>query len=152
VRRSNGHAQGLLIAVVAACGGSSHREPEGPAPGPAPQVATNEDLVARGATLYGAHCAKCHGDAGQGTDKGPAVVGAGALPKDPRPGAKRDVVFSTAHDVGAWAMEHMPADKPGSLAPDEYLAILAFDLKANGVDLGAELLTLDRLNTIVLHP
>ena len=60
--------------------------------------------------------------------------------------------FSTAYDVGAWAMKHMPADKPGSLSNDEYLAIIAFDLKANGVDLGAETLTLDKLQTIVLHP
>lgn len=138
------------VAALAACGGSSRHEPE--EPGAAPQVASNEDLVARGATLYGKHCAKCHGDAGQGTDKGPAVVGEGALPKDPRPGAKRQVVFSTAYDIGAWAMKHMPADRPGSLAPEEYLAILAFDLKANGVELGTDPLTMERLPSIVIHP
>jgi mono/diheme cytochrome c family protein len=146
----------MLISIVvgaaaAACGGSARHEPDQPT-GPAPAPVSNDELVARGGQLYGKYCAKCHGDAGQGTDKGPAVVGAGALPKDPRAGAKRDVPFSTAYDVGAWAMKHMPADKPGSLATDEYLAILAFDLKANGVDLGAEPLTLDRLHAIVLHP
>ena len=137
--------------VIAACGGSAKHEPEEPT-GTAPAAMTNDQLVAQGGELYGKHCAKCHGDAGQGTDKAPAVVGADALPKDPRPGAKRDVPFSTAYDVGAWAMKHMPADKPGSLTNDEYLAIMAFDLKANGVDLGAEPLTLDGLKAIVLHP
>ena len=143
-----------LVLAAAACGGSSSpKEPAEPnGTGPAPQVATNDELVAKGGTLYGEKCAKCHGDAGQGTDKGPAVVGEGALPKDPRPGAKRQVVFSTAYDIGAWVMEHMPADKPGSLAPEEYLAILAFDLKANGVDLGTEPLTIEGLKTIVIHP
>jgi hypothetical protein len=29
----------------------------------------------------------------------------------------------------------MPGNAPGSLADDEYVAILAFDLKANGVNL-----------------
>jgi mono/diheme cytochrome c family protein len=139
---------------VVACGGSSSpREPVEPTTDkPTAAVVTNDELAARGATLYGANCAKCHGDAGQGTDKGPAVVGAGALPKDPRPGAKRQVVFSTAYDIGAWVMENMPGDNPGSLAPEEYLAILAFDLKANGVALPTEPLTVEGLKTIVIHP
>jgi cytochrome c len=143
-----------LVLAAAACGGSSSpKEPVEPnGTGPAPQVATNDELVAKGGKLYGEKCAKCHGDAGQGTDKGPAVVGEGALPKEPRPGAKRQVVFSTAYDIGAWAMEHMPADNPGSLAPEEYLAILAFDLEANGVELGTEPLTLEGLKSIVIHP
>lgn len=140
------------ILVIAACGGKTKEPPTGPT-GPTTTVPkSNDDLVAEGGQLYGAHCAKCHGDAGQGTDKGPPVVGADALPKEPRAGAKRDVQFSTAYDVGGWAMAHMPADKPGSLSNDEYLAIMAFDLKANGVDLGAEPLTLDGLKAIVLHP
>jgi hypothetical protein len=45
----------------------------------------------------------------------------------------------------------MPGNKPGSLKADEYFAILAFDLKANGVALtqpvdGAV------ASGIVLHP
>ena len=41
-----------------------------------------------GGPLYGQFCAKCHGDAGQGTDQAPPVVGPNALPLDPRPTAK----------------------------------------------------------------
>jgi hypothetical protein len=36
--------------------------------------------------------------------------------------------------VAAFVATKMPANKPGSLTADEYYAILAFDLKANGVD------------------
>jgi S-disulfanyl-L-cysteine oxidoreductase SoxD len=93
------------------------------------------DQVADGQKLYGKHCAKCHGDAGQGGKKAPPVVGKDALPLDPAPGAKvRKTQFHTAQDVAAFVAAKMPANKPGSLTTDEYYAILAFDLKANGVD------------------
>jgi hypothetical protein len=36
---------------------------------------------------------------------------------------------------GRVVVANMPGDKPGSLKADEYFAILAFDLKANGVAL-----------------
>src|SRR6266487_3114045 len=65
-------------------------------------VAATGDQVARGGKLYGEHCAKCHGDAGQGTDKAPPVVGPGSLPLDPRPGQKRKAQFHTAKDVASF--------------------------------------------------
>lgn len=142
----------MILFAAAACG--SHKPAETTTPAPAPGgAATNDALIAKGGELYGAKCAKCHGDAGQGTDKAPPVVGVdkGALPLDPRPGAKRDVQFHTAADVGGWVAKHMPGDAPGSLALDDYVAILAFDLHANGVDLGTEPFTLDRAATITLH-
>jgi mono/diheme cytochrome c family protein len=134
--------------ATAACGGS-HKQATPSAAGN-----TNDALIARGGALYGANCASCHGDAGQGTDKAPAVVGvaAGALPLDPRPGAKRAVQFHTAADVGGWVAENMPGNAPGTLPIDDYVAILAFDLHANGVDLGPEPFTLERAKTIVIHP
>jgi cytochrome c len=95
--------------------------------------------IERGQALYGEHCASCHGSGGEGTDKAPPVVGAEAFPAQPREGAKRDVEFHTAADVFAWATVHMPGDAPGSLSTDEYLAIFAFDLTANGVTLSAPL-------------
>lgn len=105
-----------------------------------------------GQKLFADHCAMCHGDQGQGDDKIPAVVGKNALPLDPRPGSKRNVQFKTAKDVALWVKDNMPANAPGSLPLDQYLAILAFDLKANGVDLAGKLpLTVDKLDAIVLH-
>jgi cytochrome c len=144
------------ILFVAACGGAqSQTDPQPqpqPQPDPQPAAPTNEELIAKGGELYGTHCAKCHGDAGQGTDKAPAVVGQGALPKEPRSGSKRTVQFVTAYDVGVYAMEKMPGDAPGTLKPEEYLAILAFDLNANGVELGDTPLSVEGLEAIVLHP
>lgn len=100
------------------------------------RAAAAAEQAKQGGVLFGKHCARCHGDAGQGTNKAPAVVGAGALPLDPRPGAKvRKTQFKTAKDVADFVVANMPGDKPGSLKAEEYFAILAFDLKANGVAL-----------------
>jgi mono/diheme cytochrome c family protein len=146
--------------AVAACGGGagSGTEPETPsapaeaAPAaPAAQSeeaasatatpATFDDQVALGGQLYAANCAGCHGDQGQG-GKAPRVVGLkeGALPLDPPAGAKfRKVQFKTVGDVAKWVSAHMPPEKGGSLTEEQYFAILAFDLKANGINLPAKL-------------
>jgi len=107
--------------------------------------------IDQGKKLYVKHCAKCHGDAGQGVKNAPPVVGKDAFPLDPRAKAKRDVKFHTAADVFAWASKHMPAKAPGSLKQDEYLAIFAFDLDANGVKLDKPL-DGEAAAKIVLHP
>jgi cytochrome c len=146
----------LSITVLCACGGSQTQEPEsapgadetsaappsegGEAPiagGEAPQ--TFAEQVSLGQELYGAHCASCHGDSGEGSDDGPPVVGLdkGALPLDPPAKAKdRKTQFKTVADVADFVVKNMPAKKPGTLAQEQYWAILAFDLKANGIDLG----------------
>jgi cytochrome c len=97
--------------------------------------------AARGQTLYARHCAECHGASGQG-DAAPRLVGLseGALPLEP-PASRnvRDTEFVTAGDVAAFVVANMPPGKGGSLSTDAYLAILAFDLKANGVMLEDEL-------------
>ncbi len=108
--------------------------------------------IARGQKAYAANCAKCHGDAGQGTKKAPAVVGKTALPLDPPAGAKvRKTQFHTAKDVADFVVKNMPGDHPGTLAAADYWAILAFDLKANGVDLKQEL-DEKTAAAITLHP
>ena len=106
-----------------------------------------------GGPLYGQFCAKCHGDAGQGTDQAPPVVGANALPLDPRPTAKaRKNQFHTAKDIADFVLPNMPPKGPKPTV-EQYLEILAFDLKANGVDLtGKPALTPDMLSSIVIHP
>jgi mono/diheme cytochrome c family protein len=112
-----------------------------------------EDQVALGAKLYGQHCAGCHGANGQGTSGAPPVVGKGALPLDAPPGAKfRTVKFKTALDVAQFVVKSMPPKAVGSLKEEEYWAILAFDLKANGVDLGGKKVGPDNAASFVLHP
>ena len=121
------------VATVSACGSSS--EPMKP-------PATWNEQVAAGQTLFGQHCAKCHGDSGQGTEDAPRVVGLkeGALPLDPPPSRKvRKTRFVTVGDVAEFVVANMPPKKAGSLSTEQYLAILAFDLHANGLDLPAPL-------------
>jgi len=138
-------------ALLAACGGGGG----GAAPGPespeaasaseAPAAAaastttpaTFDEQVALGGELYGAKCAECHGASGEG-GKAPRVVGLkeGALPLDPPADRKaRKDQFKTVGDVAKFVVATMPPDAPGSLTEEQYLAILAFDLKANGITL-----------------
>src|SRR5688572_23508350 len=86
-----------VFVVVTACGGSAppaeapaaEAAPAAPEPmTPAASVAppTNfAEQVALGQKVYGAQCAGCHGNSGEGTKDGPAVVGLdkGALPLEP---------------------------------------------------------------------
>ncbi len=110
------------------------------------------DQAAEGQKLYAKHCATCHGDAGQGTKKAPPVVGKEALPLDPRPGQKlRKTQFHTAQDVAEFVATKMPANRPGSLKPDEYYDILAFDLKANGIDVAKQKIDPTTAAQIKLH-
>lgn len=132
---------------LSACGSSP---PKATAPSASGGLSIAEQIET-GKQLYVAKCASCHGDGGQGTDKGPPVVGKDAFPLEPRPDSKRDATFKTAADVFAWTVEHMPADAPGTLSTEEYLAIFAFDLTANGVKLEAPL-DGAAAAAIVLHP
>src|SRR5215469_3733534 len=78
----------LFSAALAACGGSNNQEPAtagtssttsaGSMPAASP-TDDGETQAARGAKLYAANCASCHGDQGQGVDA-PPVVGKDALP------------------------------------------------------------------------
>jgi len=142
-----------LLGLLVACSSSG-----APAPAPAPKTtadpAQSEAVTAqleRGKQLFADKCSECHGDAGQGTDDGPALVGTTALPKQPRAGAKRTAVFRTAADVFVFASRNMPADDRASLTADEYLAICAFALAANGVTLERPL-DQTGAQAIVLHP
>lgn len=139
----------MTIAMISmmglGCGGGEAAAPAARQPAAAP------DQVARGGALYGENCASCHGDGGQGTAGAPAVVGASALPLVAPAGAKRDVEFRTAGDVLRWVRVAMPGDAPGSLSPDEYAAILAFALKANGVDVSGADVTESWADGVVLH-
>jgi cytochrome c len=144
------------IFVLAACGGTGAppASPSSTSAAPLPANAPFGDQATEGAHLYAAHCASCHGASGEGMD-GPRVVGMaqGALPLDPPPGAKyRRNTFHTAADVASFVVKAMPPDAPGSLREDQYWAILAFDLKANGVDLGPKHLDTATASSVVIHP
>jgi cytochrome c len=112
----------------------------------------DEAQVKEGQKLYEKHCSSCHGDNGEGGKKAPPVVGKAALPLEPPAGAKvRKTQFHTAADVANFVVKNMPAKKPGSLKAEEYWAILAFDLHANGVDV-KEKVDPTSAAKVVLHP
>ena len=107
-----------------------------------------------GQDLFAANCAKCHGDSGQGTAKAPRVVGLkeGALPVDPPADRKvRRMRFVTVADVADFVVHNMPPGKAGSLTEDEYWAILAFDLHANGINLDRKLTPTDARTLTIPH-
>jgi cytochrome c len=131
------------MVFAAACGGGV---PEAAAPG-------GDDQVATGAKLYAANCASCHGAGGEGDAHVPAVVGKNALPLDAKaPSEARKSKFHTAADVFQFVKGNMPPNKGGSLTDEQYAAIMAFDLKANGVDLGGKRVDATTASSFVLHP
>jgi cytochrome c len=109
------------------------------------------DQAVKGAALFTTNCAKCHGALGQGTEKAPRVVdlNKGALPMDPPADReKRTMQFRTVADVAQFVVKYMPAKDPGSLSETDYFRILAFDLKANGIDLGDKHLDMELARTL----
>jgi mono/diheme cytochrome c family protein len=133
----------LLLAV--AC-----QQPETHGAAPATTVKAQ---VERGGVVFGANCASCHGDHGQGK-KGPPLVGSGALPLNPRPDQKlRTMPFHNALDVAKFVTTNMPpdADDRKKIPESDYWAVLAFDLDANGVKL-KEPVGPGNAASIVLHP
>jgi cytochrome c len=137
---------GVLLACYA-CGSS----PKSTSSSTLSSPAANQ--IAAGKTVFAENCARCHGDAGQGSTKAPPLVGKTALPLDPRPGQKRTAQFRTAMDVASFATKNMPPDESdrAELSTSEYWQVLAFALSANGVKLERPLGP-DNAAAIVLHP
>ena len=148
-------AASLSCALIVSCAGESN---EAPPMVPASGTLTFQDQARLGQRLYTENCAKCHGGQGEGKMlqsgmKAPSLVGIpqGALPLEPPPGAKfRKKEFRTVGDIADFVTHNMPPDNPGSLSSDEYWAILAFDLKLNGIDLGQRKLDSNVAGTLVI--
>ena len=136
----------LALGGLAGCGGGNAQG------GGAATPAGGGDQVAQGQQLFGAKCATCHGAHGN-DGKAPPLVGPNALPLDPPATAKfRKTQFHTAKDVYDFVKANMPPDAAGTLSDDETAAIIAFDLKANGVDLGGKKVDATTASSFVLHP
>ena len=92
------------------------------AAGPSPTaIIAATAQVDRGKTLFAMHCAKCHGEQGQGGEEAPRIIG------NPSPikGHK------TAQALFDFVRSEMPFDAPGSLDAQVYWDVLAFILDAN---------------------
>ena len=88
-----------------------------------------EAQATQGAAAFAMSCAGCHGAALTGTGEAPALEGA-----------------QFVSDFDGLTMDHlldrirttMPQDNPASLPREQYAAILAFLLKANGFPAGSK--------------
>lgn len=93
---------------------------------------------ARGATIYAAKCALCHGTRGEGQGPYPRLVGA-----EPRTGFPFGRDPKIPHTIGNYwpspttlydyIHRAMPLDAPGSLPPDEVYSLVAWLLAENEV-------------------
>ena len=118
----------ISLVLVAVCGALAACVHENPLISDLAQA----NLEKRGAALFAENCADCHGAHGEGSKDAPAIVGPGALPRDPRPGArKRTGRFDTIDDISRFVRTSMPADAPGLLSSTEYDAVVAYCLSAN---------------------
>lgn len=120
--------------------------------------------AAQGKQLYTRQCAGCHGARGEGGRvssrfgplagwEAPALVGQGALPESP-PATRRirGKPFRTAFEVFDFSRATMPAQAPGSLSEEDYLAITAHLLQANGAAPGGRPLTARSAAAVRLRP
>lgn len=143
-------------------------------------VAGLTDQAADGAVLFAHHCSACHGDTGAGLDEARLSFPATHRdctrchrPTNPRTMSLADMTPRNAFDIGiappvvgpdvdltrygtgaqlfAYVEATMPRPFPGSLGEDAYLAIVAFLLAANGVDLPGDIASVAELAGVALR-
>lgn len=95
--------------------------------------------VGEGAAIYAARCAKCHGETGR---EGPFARLVGREPRAGFPFGRHPLLLGLRTIGNYWPYattlydylsRAMPFDAPGSLAPDEVYAVVAFLLHRNGI-------------------
>jgi mono/diheme cytochrome c family protein len=99
------------------------------------------DQADQGHTLYTKQCAMCHGDALEGGDPNPPLVGGQFL---------QNWTGQTLGDLSMKIQTTMPATQPGSLKPDEVAQVIAYILRENKFPAGKTALpqSMDQLNSI----
>jgi mono/diheme cytochrome c family protein len=119
-------------------------------------LAQAKSRAARGAALFDASCAGCHGPRGEGLAGAPPILGATDLPRYPRdqgglqlyqdpnqvqrqnqdrvPGVASRVEFVSAQDVQGYLKEHLGLVKAGAsnLSEEDSWALINFLLIAHG--------------------
>ncbi len=96
------------------------------------------DQAERGATVYAARCAACHGAALNGTGEAPGLVGGEFV-------SHWDTL--TVGDLFDRVRTTMPQNAPQTLTRDEYADVLAYMLKYNGFPQGEK--PLDRRSEVL---
>jgi hypothetical protein len=100
--------------------------PPAAAPAPAPPAAVPPPAAAgsadAGREVFAQECARCHGDAGQGMDDAPPLIGRGSA-----------VPSFSPQQLDEYVRRSMPYDHPGSLPEDKYTTIIDYLRKANNL-------------------
>ena len=96
------------------------------------------DQATAGAAIVTAQCTVCHGDHLEGVS-GPQLVGPDFLAK---------WTGQTADDLRDIIATQMPLTNPGSLKPDQVLAVLAYILQQNKYPAGDTALTAAKAKTV----
>jgi S-disulfanyl-L-cysteine oxidoreductase SoxD len=116
----------LLIAASGAVGGSLTLAAGQPPPNTWGGIYT-EAQAKRGQAVYEEHCLSCHSPDLKGADQAPALVGAEFNSE------WNDFPVS---DLFERIRISMPADKPGTLKPEQVADVLAFVLSKDGFPAG----------------
>lgn len=120
--------RGALLLSVAVAVAAAHAIGElWTVPGPISSAhaasGSGDNQVAAGQAVYLKHCARCHGEKGEGIDA-PALIG------EP---ANRLQSYPTAATLYRYVRFLMPLDGPDSLPEKDYWAVVAYLLVRNGV-------------------
>jgi mono/diheme cytochrome c family protein len=102
-----------------------------------PKVAVyTESQALRGAGAYAEACASCHGNQLEGVNFAPALGGEAF---------KTRWAGESLEDLFIVVKSTMPADSPNTLEPQQYVDIVAYLLRANGLPAGRDELLADPL-------
>jgi mono/diheme cytochrome c family protein len=100
-----------------------------------------QQQAAAGASVFADKCASCHGAKLEGV-AGPPLAG---------PDFMKKWQGKSADDLFYIMLNQMPADNPGSLKPDQYVAILAFVLQENGFPAGDTPLDASKIKGLTIN-
>ena len=126
-----------------------------------------------GAGLFEGQCASCHGEHGEGRGNVPAIMGPGALRRQPwvdtlsqttyagndgQRGAQRPPSpeqgrpeFVTAASLHAYLVYHMPKIERQAMTVEDYWAVVQFMLIAHGSEVPEEGISVDNGAMVVIN-
>ncbi len=111
-----------MVSAIAVCGSSPLSRTPAVAQVIAPTLTSSPSRVATGRALYLKHCARCHGEKGEGIEA-PALIDETTNMLQSFPNAA--ILFRYVRFL-------MPMDAPDSLSEEDYWAVLAYLLFRNG--------------------
>ncbi len=131
----------VLLAVLASC--ASQQQTDQSVSQPEQQTIAagyyTEDQASTGATIYSGKCAQCHGARLQG-QSAPSLTGTRF--------AKSLEGYGNGAPLYDFISKQMPANAPGTLSKDQYLAVTAYILAQNGYPSGNHALDATTLSSV----